>query len=166
MCRAANRDRPVRLPFFFLAYHWPVISQRLQTLLIWLVLSAQAIASVAGPVGLLVCRSPDGSTHIEWASRTCNDATANLASHEDDSIHHPCSEGMCVDQPITLDPALPIFKNRMQRLVAGASMPVELPRAMIEAVSPTVTALIDRPAVADGPPEQFRRLLGVVVLVV
>jgi hypothetical protein len=151
---------------FVAAYHWPeMISPRFQTLLVWLVLSAQAVAAIGSPVGLLTCQKTDGSTHIEWVRLDCNKPQADIAEPATDSIHEPCSFSSCVDQPIGFDPALTQANMRGQKLVATASIFLDLPRAVFVDTGSPATWLVSTVGVDPGPPEQSRLSLGAVVLI-
>ncbi len=141
-----------------------MFTRRYQSILVWLVLATQAVAALGSPIGLLVCRQADGSSHIEWVNPDCITDRSSVKESLSDSIHEPCSKEICVDQPIGLDQAVTRLSSRDQQPVAVASPDTELLRVVLLDAADMSSGLVRVQWVDPGPPLQCMLVLSATVL--
>lgn len=67
--------------------------------------ASQAVLSLLGPAGVLICREPDGTSHLELAVVACCASETNgrqaapiVPPSTDDDAAPACDEGGCTDQ--------------------------------------------------------------------
>ncbi len=141
-----------------------MFTRRYQSILVWLVLATQAVAALGSPVGLLVCRQADGSSHIEWVNPECVTDRGAARESVSDSIHEPCSTEICVDEPIGLDQAVTRLSSRDQ-LPAAAELPcVDRPRVVLLDLADSGHGLVSLQWVDPGPPLQCTLVISATVL--
>ena len=136
----------------------------MQMMLAMLLLVAQAAAVLTHPAGLLVCRDPDGTTHVEPAGDGCCLATCE-DTEDDSSAHDACAEGGCEDSLVRPDGLVSTSRSRMT-LAGDSATPVAWTVSLFDArscASADPGLSFDSPA-DPGPPRQTRRALAATVL--
>jgi hypothetical protein len=165
-----------------LAFDWSVTTgyaprnsmalHRFQFVLAWLLITAQAVAAFGGPVGLLICRDADGSSHVERSSHSCCGQTqADLdrigpSEFDTTSLVGSCIGGHCVDQPIDAGHATANLRNRVRG--PGFRAPVTPATATITWSTLCSTSPFAPPQVVDckcsSQPRQARLALRATIL--
>lgn len=143
-----------------------MMSRSLQLMFAWLLIVAQAAAVLTHPAGLLVCRDPDGTTHVEPTGDDCCLTARDDADHADESAaRDTCADGSCEDSLIRFDGLVPTIRPRItlaDRPVAPIAWTVGVFDARsFASAEPGLS--IESPA-DPGPPRQTRRALTATVL--
>lgn len=84
----------------------------LRSIWIWMLVIAQAIPAISAPIGLLVCREDDGTSHLKWSIAASEAAARGVACCTDldssgpalvhsasDMVVSGCDAALCLDRP-------------------------------------------------------------------
>jgi len=157
-------------------YSTGMVRRCIHPISIVLLVMAQAAIAFSTPVGLMVCREADGTTHLElMGSGSCCDTVCLPAIHaleceenacdSSTEAHITCAWGSCIDEPLSLESAT----AHARRLIEG---PQTL-RYAVALDSPQSSApdfvqglFMPRVEVWYGPPLQNVHCLSTTVLMI
>ena len=156
-----------------LVYYVSMIGERFQLVITWTLLTIQATAMAASPVGLVICRDVAGSSHLEWTRDACcigDETIAETQKVSETDRSNPCDTWSCAgaecdDQPVEIGPDLPMFRLAADEWVPTPPVPsIEFQVSVAETASSKIDVSAF-PDVRDGPPKQEDLALRATILI-
>lgn len=138
--------------------------RRLHPVFVWLACCVHVAASMAGQLGVVVCRDADGPAHVEWSGEHCcvdDHATPGVGSGV--SADDTCSAGQCDDHRVGVGSVV-VEARRARVLGDGGFVPFAWAGAGVD-LRPVAVRWGVRATPETGPPRQVERGVRSTVLI-